>query len=314
MHPTVFANEPIRSTPWVRRSTPQLQHFRSSPSCRQLKRQIIINGTDLRWHHNTQKRIRHYLPDLIGKANISSPAFFRRFYPICEIYNGATSSMSSVLFRVFLLLSPLFLVSSSSYENRKMDDNNLRRFTMVDVDLHFASLPSELGPDGLDNLMVASQVLLESGLDVHPTTIIELHVAITSQQIVEDHDIFLHDDSSSDVQLLIHLQVLIRYELAFENEDLSNMDKRVQRILTEDREELIALLKLLDFPFFATLEEVTLIPNDVPIESQPVQVSENETAHRTTVIIIFAVVGVGMLISFMTIIPLFCSKHEENQL
>jgi hypothetical protein len=215
---------------------------------------------------------------------------------------------------VFLYL----LANGSSYRYAPFDDESPLDFTIVDVSIYLWTLPSSLLTSlGIDNISMACQVFLESTLNVHPTIITDLKVAIVSQNLDGRGGIEALQNSTYFV-LEVHMQILVRYQLAGNYPDLKDMDTRIRTLFTKDWEELYALLKLLDPSYFASLHSLEVKPRILGPTEEPITVSSGNPKKlesnglSTSIVVILLVVGIGIVLSLTTLAPLCCMKSNTR--
>jgi hypothetical protein len=214
---------------------------------------------------------------------------------------------------VFLYL----LANGSSYQYAPLDDESPLDFTIVDVSIYLWTLPSLLTSLGIDNISMACQVFLESTLNVHPTIIMDLKVEIVSQNLNGRGGTETIQNSTYFV-LEVHMQILVRYQLAGNYPDLKDMDTRIRTLFTNEWEELWALLKLLDPSYFASLHSLEVKPRNLGPTEEPITVSSGNPKKSesnglsTSIVVILLVVGIGIVLSLMTLAPLCCMKSNTR--
>jgi hypothetical protein len=165
-----------------------------------------------------------------------------------------------------------------------------------------------------DNLSMACQVFLDSILNVQPTTIIDLQVAIAGQSLDGRQEII---GNSTNFVLETQMHILIRYQLDHDSVKQNDMDGRVRTIFSEDWDELMALLKLLDSSFFGSLHTIELKPRllgppDSTIVASGKRPTKKSNAPPVSVIIIFVVVGILVFLSLLTMAPICLTKSRRR--
>lgn len=191
----------------------------------------------------------------------------------------------------------------------RFGDEDTMRFAVVDVAVYLLSFQSVLNTLGVEYLELATQVFLEGALNVHPTTIIDLQVAVTSQSLRHG---FNSTGNSTFYKLTANMQIMLKYQMAYNEPGLSDMDKKVRKIIEQDSEELLGMLKLLESSYFGSLHTIELKPRTLGFtqSSQNDQGRKKESSAPTGAIIIFALVGIGMFISLFILIPNWKSRNR----
>jgi hypothetical protein len=213
----------------------------------------------------------------------------------------------------------ILIVGVLSTSQSPLDKTDRIRFTIVNVEILVLSVPSLLPVNGIENVVLATQVFLESSLNIHPTTINEMQVAITSQSFNGGVEVREANNSTSFV-LSVDLQLLLEYQLAAGDARYSDMDRRIRTLFSEEWDELQALLKLLDPAFFGSVHTIALKPKPHIQPENPVfhggaggQLAQSQSRKPApTVIIIFLVIGIGVAISLLTVFPLFFLKSANR--
>jgi hypothetical protein len=221
--------------------------------------------------------------------------------------------MQSLWFLKALVFLSL-IADIASFQYSPLEDEGRLRFTIVDVSIYMLSLPAIMNSQRMDNLSMACQVFLESTLNVQPTTIIDLQVAISGQSLDGRQEI---SGNSTNFVLETQMHILIRYLLDYDNDKLNDMDERVRSLFSEEWDELVALLKLLDSSFFGSLHTIELKPRlleppDSTIVASGKRPHKKSNAPPVSVIIIFLVVGIGVFISLLTMAPICLTKSRRR--
>jgi hypothetical protein len=223
--------------------------------------------------------------------------------------------------KCYFNILPIFILiaSVSCTSHSPLDETDRIRFTIVDVSLLFLSAQSLLTSSGIDNVVLATHVFLESTLNVHPTAINEMQIDITSQSLNEGVDVSQGHNATMFV-LSTDLQILLKYQLEAGDVQYSDMDSSIRALFSEEWDELHALLKILDPAFFGSVRTIELKPKAYVQPEIPVfhgsgggkREQSQSPKPAPTVIIIFLVVGIGVSISLLTVFPLCYLKSSDR--
>jgi hypothetical protein len=222
------------------------------------------------------------------------------------------------------LLHPIILIvflgKACCYSESILDVEDRLSYTIVDLMVRLLSVAAPMDGDIIERFIVASQVFLESKLNIVPTTIINLQVAVGAQSLLGGQ--LNIQNGTVNFPLSIHVVVLVEYKLdANANSVLNDMEGRVRTLFIEEWEELVALLDLLDSTvhpgFFSSVVDIELESNFDPSDSSTggtskESIKKDPDQSSRYVAIIFIVVGVGVVLSLAMMTPLLFVKPRNR--
>jgi hypothetical protein len=203
-----------------------------------------------------------------------------------------------------------------------LDDAQTIRFTVVDLKVRLQPLETPLQGRTLDNFIVSLRVFLESSLNVKPTTVYNLQVAVGDQtpgMLPENGEVISYE-SSKDHWIEVDMQVLIEYEkeAQFAATGESDMEGRIRALFQDQWSDLLVVLQLLDRPVFNDVERIALETQATPDDSRlgpmlssvnPEVIDENPAL---SFIVILVVVAIGVAVLLAIAVPLFLMSKRDR--
>lgn len=203
------------------------------------------------------------------------------------------------------------LMHSSSYAVAGLSENR-QIFSIFDVSLRLLWVPEPMNDSVKESFVTACRVFLEGHLNVAPTTIINLQVAVGSQELDNLHSVT--DDSV--FPLSANIEVLVEYFIDPGNANLGEIERRIKTLFVVEWEELLALLLLLNPDYFSPIRRIFLeasIDPIAPAPSPPVTLERSETnAASSTIVVVFTIVAVGVFVSLAMTIPVFLKQSKSR--
>jgi cell division protein FtsB len=198
-------------------------------------------------------------------------------------------------------------------EESPLQNQRRLRFALVNVHLELFHVPSSMDLSALASMEKASQVLLDQQLNADPfTTLLDVRTTVLSQKIANDDT----QNLTSLVPLFTlstSLEVTLQYQLNSEDPYLKDIESKIVGLFSSQWEFLRDLLVVLDETYFANIKSIQIGSNDIDEQNlfnQFQNPHDNETGTTNDdwgtygLITVFVVVGVALMISCLTLLPL----------
>ena len=215
--------------------------------------------------------------------------------------------MKTHIFLSCLLLAS-FLVGSFSY-NVSYPDSGPSQVAIIDLHLKLESLQAPMDFALTQKFITACQVFLESSLNIIPTTIINIQAAVGSQTLgTVPSGTFNNPSDPTFFPLHAFVQVLIDFRVdSGGSSKLNDMLTRVQVIFSNEWEELMAMMLLLDPVSFAAITKIELESSsylsNADKNSSPRNNNGSQIKMSQSTVIIFLAVSLGVVVSLALTIP-----------
>ena len=178
---------------------------------------------------------------------------------------------------------------------------------VIDLSMDLLYLPSVMSPDGMGNLTMATEALIESDLSFYSIPVRDVTVLVSSQT--------LDGRKAFGANTVLHvveanMQIIVDYQGSKVDDDSQAMfllEDRIRLRLEEEWTEILAMLMQLDPIFFSHLNFVELKPKN---PSEDVEGSDNRSSHAregvpNDVFMLFVVIGTGLCMLLLTLLATY---------